>query len=813
MNKRLVFGLAAACVLAAACDQKEQDILEAGTEYTTFSVSLDDETKTSLGESVDGTRSVYWSNGDRISLNGTASDALSGVGPGEKSATFTVPGIIDPPFNVLYPADIWKNASTITLPAVQSYEEGTFASGAEPLAGYSADGSAITIGHLCSIIMLKVKKDAGVTASSLVRVTFQGNAAEQVSGDFTIDYEGSTLSGASSADEDKSVSLTLSEPLSESSALELFLVVPATAYTDGFTVVLEDDMHRTMTKTRSSAKTMEAGKLVKMSEFSFVPSPVSTELGIDDITEDVVVPDGYNVTGRVVDGSGNGIAGVVVSDGAKCVRTLPDGSFFIESEIASVTFVHVSTPSGYMPTVSGGIPRFYKAKADVTPAGGIYDFGDFVLTPVANPDTYTLFITADPQPRASANSLDNVAYRSLRACESLYRDLKETAAAITDRQVYGICLGDLVHEDMDLLDTYASALGTLGYPTYNLIGNHDNDPAAADDDAAAWKYESLFGPRNYSFNIGGIHYVVLDNLIMKDNGSGKLTAYDQGLTDAVWKWFQNDMAFVPASSTVMVCAHSPMFKLISGSERSNTAAHGTDYGNLLDRYAQVHAWAGHTHTGFNYIYPGSHRHKKIEVHTLARSTGELWTNEYLAAGTPRGFTIVEVENGSVTSWKFHPTKYLRSDFHGTYGQPSYNYADWTFSTNDGWKVATMKGSGLPLDEDYQMHVYTPGVYEDGYVYANIFLWDSLWGTPTLSVNGGSPVEMVLVDAANSYDAADKEIRDFYYNNYSLLRSAGYTASAMGETVTVFKAPAPVTGTGTVSVTDRFGNVYTRSVSW
>lgn len=823
-----------AAVLAGVACMKVAEEIPQQEEYTVISVSLPgDTTKTVLGASDGTSRKVFWTDGDQLSCNGTASVALSGVPAETQSVTFSFPGALSTPYKLLYPASFYKNANTITLPENQTWTAGSFATGTLPLVGYlPVEGSSVALSHLGAIVHLKIKKDAGVSASNLVSVTFEGRADEQVAGDFTIDYTIPSLTGAASAGVGRKITLTLSQSLSESTALDIFLVIPARTYDSGFKVTMTDEYNRVMTKVKSSSIVLTPGKLAKMTEFTFVPSALATEFAIDDVVEEVLPPDGYNITGRVVDNSGHPLEGVVVSDGLQCVRTMLDGTFYMESTVANVKFVQISTPSGYLPPVSGGIPRFYKAKADVTPVAGVYNFGDFVLTPMANPDRFTIFVTADPQPRASDLSLDNVAYRSLRGCECLYRDLTETAAQMTDRQVIGICLGDLVHEDMDLMDTYATALGTLGYPTYNIIGNHDNDPTKTSDDECAWKFEALFGPRNYSFNMGSMHFVFLDNLIMKEKGStGKWTAYDQGLTDDVWTWLQADMSFIPTTTTVMVCAHSPMFKQESGSERTNSAKHGGHtstvdgpafgYGDLFDTYNEVHAWAGHTHSTFNYIYSGSHRHKNIQVHTLARSTGELWTNEYLANGTPRGFTIVEVEGGDIASWRFHPTKYLKSSFHGTHGQPDYTYCDWTYEGTSPL-VAKMKDTCFDLDESYQMHVYVPSAYGDNKIYANIFLWDSAWGTPTLSINGGAPEAMIHVEDVNTepenrvgYDRANKDIVSFYYANYETLHSAGYSDFAPGVPLTMFRAAstAPASGTGTVSVTDRFGQVYTRTISW
>ena len=524
-------------------------------------------TRTSMGAANEGKRPVYWTDGDRLSLNGTASEALTGVVAEQRSATFTFPGGIEKPYKLLYPSSFYKNASTITLPATQTYAAGTFAPNTSPLAGYATDlGSTISMSHLTTTILLSVKKDAGVSASNLVSVRFRGNAGEQVCGDFTIDYELASLTADGEGNE---VTLNVNQALSESTALELFLVVPARTYASGFTVVLEDAMHRTMTKVKPTSATLGVGKLVKMTEFNFVPSALATPFEIADIVEEALLPD--NITGRVVDNVGNPLEGVVVSDGTQCALTRPDGRFYMTSDIASVKFVHVSTPSGYKPQVVNGIPKFYKAKADITPVDGMYDFGDYVMTPVVNPNRFTLLITADPQTRVNAEwPIDRVAYKSLDACEDLYDELADVAAGISGREVYGICLGDIVHEKMALYADYNTGLARLGYPTYNVIGNHDNDPKGADDDAGAAYFESYYGPRNYSFNIGGIHFVVLDNIMMwKDPEDGnQLTGQTDGLSDGIWAWLQNDLAMIPTSTKLMVCSHSPMFKRATGAERS-----------------------------------------------------------------------------------------------------------------------------------------------------------------------------------------------------------------------------------------------------
>ena len=810
-------------ILALAACQRVP-MAEPEAETLQISVSLEGAaTKTVLGPSQEGSRKVFWADGDALALNGTASEALSGVAAGTASATFKFRGSFTAPYHLLYPAALYKDAATITLPAAQTWADGTFDPAAAPLAASltSADGAA-SLGHLCTIVQLRVKKDAAVSAANLAAVTFKGNAGEQVCGDFAIDYAAPALTPDGTGAE---MVMTVNQPLSESEALDIFLVVPAQTYASGFSVVLRDADNRYMTM-KTGSITLPAGKLFRGAAFTFVPS-LDSSFELEDIVEEVIAADGYNVTGRVVDAdTGKGLDGVVVSDGLQCVRTMPDGSFYMTSNLTKTKFVFVSTPSGYLPPVSGGIPQYYKLLSSGSLSGGVYNMGTYALTPdaSADPDHFTLLVSADPQERSHTKwDLDNAAYRSVRCREDLFKELKNTAADIkaSGQNVYGICLGDLVHEDMELLGNYASAMGDLGYPTWNVIGNHDYDTSKADDDAGAAPFESHFGPRNYSFNIGGIHFVVLDNLMMKKDGTA-LTAYDEGLTDDIWAWLQADLNFVPNTTKLMVCAHAPMFRRDTGAERtggSHPAAHGPDYGGLINKYAEVHAWAGHTHTTFNFNYEASHRNANVQVHTLARSTGELWTNEYVSEGTPRGFTVVEVNHGEV-SWKFHPTQYQKAAFQGgsdspSYGAPAYVYRDWDYAASSPYK-ATMRGGG-DLTEAYQMHVYAPGAYEAGYVYANIFLWDDKWETPTFSLNGGTAVAMthLAFDAANSYDRASCEIQTYYKNNSHRIKTLG---SSYGITTTglhtIFKVPVnAASGSGTVSVTDRFGNVYTRTISW
>ena len=535
---------------------------------------------------------------------------------------------------------------------------------------------------------------------------------------------------------------------------------------------------------------------------------------------------GYKPTGKITvkglvyGGGSTKLAGVVISDGLLCVQTDENGYFEIDSDLSRTKFITASIPSGYSaPTDENGLPIFYHKVTDEERTKDMVQH-TFEFLPINNnPNRYTLIVGADPQPRARSAGYDNIAYHSLDMCEDFYRDMREKAATITDRNVYGMMLGDVVHENMSLYTDYLEGLKTLGFPMFNILGNHDNDYTASNDTDGRRKFEQHLGPTCYSFNIGRQHYVVLDNLIMKLDSNSQLRDYDQGLTEEVWQWLQNDLMYVDRSTTIMLAAHSPMFMGINMAERSNnTQNHRSDYAALFSKYSKVHAWAGHAHTTFNYVYPESSNLKNIEVHTVARSTGELWTNEYAINGTPRGYTVVEVDGDDI-SWYFKPTLYQRNGFTGkTSPQPEYKHRDYDFD-DDG--VAILRRDGSVLTEAYQMKVYKPGQYNNTYdemiagnatnkyVYVNVFLWDDKWEKP--KYNGTT---MTKVGYKDAYSLSAYEINNHYYTYGYKLAGGNEYGPGGGNIHTIFRAYEPdLKGNGTVTVVDRFGNEYSQTISW
>ena len=298
-----IFNLMAGAVFllsAYACSREEIDAPapEKPAAKTEFRLGIAD-TKTSLGESEEGHRKVYWSNGDKVAINGIDSDELTEVGEAISSAVFTFDEAPTAPFNVIYPADIYKDASTVTLPAYQTWKDGTFDDGMFPMAGYFATGLDATMNYLCATIKVPILLATGENpdTDNIRVVSFEGGANERISGDFTIDYEACTLTPvASPADADKKVSVALNKSLSTTDAVDVFIVVPAMNYSQGFSITIQDAQGHTMMKTgyTQSGKELEAGKLYNMPEIRFVPSGTATGIEIWDAEDLIEFATAYN---------------------------------------------------------------------------------------------------------------------------------------------------------------------------------------------------------------------------------------------------------------------------------------------------------------------------------------------------------------------------------------------------------------------------------------------------------------------------------------------------------------------------------------
>lgn len=284
---------ALAVVMFAGCtnDITDENVVVPSGNGTTITVGIDD-SRTSLGDlEADGSRKVFWQEDDQIAANGTLSTTIT-LSEDKSSAVFGFEADVAAPYKVYYPGSGYKNETTVTLPAsINSSQDDIDA----PMAGIGDGESTVLLHHLAAVIRLQIKLPAESThgAHRINKVEIRGNKGEQMSGDFTIDYENATLTPASTADADKAVASSCGHLLSSEEPHDIFIVVPAQEYAEGFTAHIIDDAGHYM-EIKSKATTLAKGQILTMPVIEFVPTGTNIGVEIKSAAELIAFAKAYN---------------------------------------------------------------------------------------------------------------------------------------------------------------------------------------------------------------------------------------------------------------------------------------------------------------------------------------------------------------------------------------------------------------------------------------------------------------------------------------------------------------------------------------
>ena len=445
-----------------------------------------------------------------------------------------------------------------------------------------------------------------------------------------------------------------------------------------------------------------------------------------------------DIKGTVKDTTGNPIAGVVVSDGLNTVQTDNKGRFEMDTDKDS-RFVFISTPSGYVSTTLKGRTLFYK---EISKSTKSYDF---LLEKNAKDDTnHNLIVIADPQ-ISERNELPELAKHS--------DDISEFVKSMDGDYTFGLCLGDIVGWDHSIYPEYNKIMSKAGLEYRYVIGNHDMTNWGRSHETSMRNYEDLFGPCWYSFNVGKIHYIVLnDNFFV-----GRDWYYIGYLDERQLRWLENDLSYIPKGSQIVVSMHIP-----TTLDKSDRDAFRTDImlDNLCNKpalYKMLEPYktlilSGHMHTA-DYEQISDN----ITEINIAGLCGAWWCGEVCIDGSPAGFKVFDMD-GSKMEWIY-------------------------------------KGCGHSLD--YQMKVYTDLPDYPGEVIANVWDYDPNWKVEYFE-------DGVKVCDMERFKAQDPLAKELYKDPSSLKRTWVYAAP----TENMFRARrSPEAKSIEVRVTDRFGRIY------
>lgn len=183
MNKiyKILISAVAATTIVGCTTDTTNDLGIENTGKTKLTLSLG-ELRTQLDTKEGDSYPLTWSEGDQISVNGIASDALiAEYGAGTENASFTFANRLQTPYFIAYPA---AEAGQVKFAATQHYTSNTsFDNGVATMYAYSDNDSGIVLKHLTGVLKIGVKGEATLLSA---RISTAGR--EPIAGTFNASY-------------------------------------------------------------------------------------------------------------------------------------------------------------------------------------------------------------------------------------------------------------------------------------------------------------------------------------------------------------------------------------------------------------------------------------------------------------------------------------------------------------------------------------------------------------------------------------------------------------------------------------------------
>lgn len=346
-----------------------------------------------------------------------------------------------------------------------------------------------------------------------------------------------------------------------------------------------------------------------------------------------------------------GIENVAVTNGLEVVVSNKEG--YYELPLKNDAIISIIKPSGYkIQTDNNNKPQFYyihkpdgspKSKFEgVRPTGKIPKSVDFGLIPQQEQNEFTTLVFGDPQPY----NLEEVDY--------FYRGIVTEVEGIKNIP-FGLSMGDLVGNDLSLFNPYIQAVKKVGIPWYNLLGNHDLNFDAKSDELADETFEAHFGPANYAFNYGKVHFIVLDDVLYPDPRGSK--GYWGGFTPAQLKFVENDLQFVPKDNLIVLAFHIPISEpdakddSFRDSDRNQLFALLKDFPNTLSLSAHTHLQRQDFLTKEQgWLQEKAHHHYNIGTTSGDWYSGKLDEKgipiSVMRDGTPKGYAFINFKGNA-----------------------------------------------------------------------------------------------------------------------------------------------------------------------
>ena len=704
--KRILLILSVAAMLLAGChnDLSDDAPINGGNESKEVTLALSlSQTRTSLGEKAGDSYPAYWSEGDRVVVNGVLSETAEIDATTASMANFVVNSTLSYPYYITYPytASTTAEKSVVNFPAEQEYTEGSFAVGSAPMCGYVESGKRATLSHLASI--LRFAMTAETEEVVLKQIVLSSDVA--IAGTFEVNCQAGTIAPTEQSQKRIVYTLPANFALSTSEA-SIFYIALAAVEVGTCKIEFIDSTGEKMTATWSPNKPLSKGVVREFKPIVYAPR-VSTTLQPLAVEDDSLSIYYKKIYGHVRYSDGSPIAGVAVSDGFQVVQTDSKGYYELTGVTPQSWYIYCSLPSEVeVPINEYGQPCFFKKYPSSTPQ---YDF-TFEKLPNGKETEFVLFGLADTQPSTTAH-IDRFNVQAAPEIKSYSKSL--------GMPCYGIVLGDMVGSKPNLMEPMRDALSKskTGMPIFACYGNHDHilcdtsHPAFPDERnkdsyiKLQRDFEECFGPVNYSFNRGDVHIISMRNVLNTSDVS--VSEYKSGLTPEQFEWLKQDLALVPKSKMVVFCVHIPILN-------NGTLGDGTyrkEVLTMLNEYAEAHILSGHTHYMHPYDYVWNKTGFNIYEHCIASTRQDMMESNIHRDGTPCGYNIFKIKNNKFVDWYYKGYPY------------GMNTRDYQIRLHRGGSVFGAEPSG---GDTYGTKGYYQLPYDNGTLLANIFSSDPSW---------------------------------------------------------------------------------------
>lgn len=520
------------------------------------------------------------------------------------------------------------------------------------------------------------------------------------------------------------------------------------------------------------------------------------------IVEDIdFKPDAGTTVYGIVSSAGVGVENVVVSDGAEVTVTNEKGIYQLKSA-KKWGYVFISVPSGYEVPSVGVLPQFHRALKN---SADVVERADFKLEKVDGQDSYKIFMLGDMHLANRTGDLGQFA--------QFTSDLTDYMTRHKGEKMYALTLGDMTWDLYWYSNSYyfPQYLNTINSQIKNLqifhtMGNHDNDFQTRSDYDAAVKYVDQICPTYYSFNIGKVHYVVMDDIDCSSYDGTESRNYVASLSAEQLDWLAKDLSHVAKTSPVVVAMHAQVFyPTTSGFKIDHDQVNTLRLFDILDGYT-VRFVTGHTHKLFN-VTPDApivdgHNFREYNSGSVCASwwwSGNLTPGIHIGTdGTPGGYGIWDV-----TGTDFQ-CLYKSTGWPEEYQFRSYDLNNVHFSMAD---VPLMPSDiSASVKNAYMQYVNAYPQNNDNEVLINIWNWNSDW---TLSVvdENRKTLPYTEVWAYDPLHIAALSVKRF--NNAGLKSTPSFITDKFTH---FFKVKADDADTDLViTVKDEFGNEWTENM--